>query len=148
MKSSGKVLWFDFGINHHHLIDGCNPKYFIDNSDLSKLKTATDFYTRLKSLKSSDNPAYLLQIRKQAEEKLGIRIPCEDLYQTLCEVFNPQQFVDDNFDKDKLLASTRAFQYIKENKNDRRKLEKLAYVTGLMKFEFEEKKPKQKEDWD
>lgn len=132
VKSSGMTISYDYDNTISQLTALCNPKNYLEPYQPEKLKIATELYTELKSISSPYNKQQIRTINKKADEMLLIKLPSEDVFIVLKNIFNPQNFVDDNFDEQKLLASNKAYQYIFQNKNDLRKLQEFAYSCGVL----------------
>lgn len=113
-------------------MDLCNPKNFLDPYQPDKLKISTDLYSSLRDNESVYDKLVIRKIRIIADESLGIKLPSKDTYEIMKSIFNPANFVDDKFDKKRLIASSEAYKYINDNKDDLRKLEQFAYQIGLL----------------
>lgn len=127
-------LHFNYDTTISQLKEKCNPKYYIDKNDYSKLRIATEIYSELVSAKEPLDKRKIRLLRVRANEQLGVMFSSEYAYNILNKVFNPNNFVDENFDADKLLACTKAHKYILENREDLRKLEQFAYKIGFLKL--------------
>lgn len=125
-------------INYNETIsqlkDKCNPKLFLECKDLGKLKKSAEIYSELIKLGDNYDRLQVRKLRKEANEILGIYLPSGKTYETLKKIFNPKNFIDENFDKENLIACQRASIFIDENKNDLRKLEQFAHKIGILEI--------------
>lgn len=134
VHDSGKTLFFDYGKTLHQLLEACNPKHYLEPYQPEKIDIATELYSKLRSMKMPYKRIEIRRIRKQANEQLGINLPSQETYNLMVSIFNPKNFIDNNFNAEKLKACTQAYKYIEDNKNDLRKLEQFAYKIGLLKI--------------
>lgn len=133
-EMSGSQLYFNYELTVSQLLEKCNPKYFIESKDCNKLGISTSIYSELLSIAKPYDKEQIRKIRKRASEQLGVSLESEDTFKLLEKVFNPMNFVDENFEADKFLACSKAHMYILENRSDLRKLEQFAYKIGLLKL--------------
>lgn len=101
------------------LIDQCNPKNFCEPFDTKKIEAATQIYV---SLKSETWPLNIKTLWQLAENSLGVYLDSTSLYEILSKIYNPTNFVDENFDELKFRAANKAFSYINEHKDSLREL--------------------------
>lgn len=127
-------LNFNYEATISQLKEKCNPKYFINKNNFTKLEIATEIYSELLSLKEPLDKRQIRILRKRANEQLGIMLSSEETYKVLDNIFDPTKFVDENFEANKLLACTKAHEYILKNRSDLRKLEQFAYKINLLKL--------------
>lgn len=131
-KQSDLKLVFNYPLTVQLLIERCNPKHYL--SDSGRMAVAAELYSELISLdtKTNGDKRMVRHLRRLANEQLGVKLPAEDTYLILAKVFNPNNYLDENFDKEKLLACNKAISYIENNKADLRKLEQFAFKIGFI----------------
>ena len=129
IEESSLILSPNINLIRQELIDKCNPKNFLNDTTLN-LKKATELYERIRTIVDADE---ILNIRKIAQKELNIKIIDNDLLTILIDVFNPKNFIDNNFNKERLLCCNKAYNWVLENREDGILLEKFAYEIGLYK---------------
>lgn len=132
VKKTKERLVFDYPTTIELLKERCNPKYFLSDND--KTTVAAEIYSNLLSLGCQYDKLQVRKLRKRANEELGIKLPSEQAYSILQRVFNPLNYIDENFDKNYLLACNKAHLFIERNKGDLRKLEQFAYKIGFLEI--------------
>lgn len=128
--NTSEKLIFDYPQTIQLLKERSNPKYFLN--DNRKTIIATQIYSTLISIGDHFDKRQIRLLRIKANEELGINLPSEHAYEVLTRVFNPLNYVDDNFDSEKLLACNWAHRYIENNKHNLRKLEQFANKIGFL----------------
>lgn len=134
VNSKNVKMEFDYYSTYEELIELCNPKYYLESCDKERLSTAIDIYSKLLKCHPFKDKGMIIKLRKEAVNNLQVKLNAKKCYCFLMELFNPAQYVDDNFDSVKLLACNKAYSFISENKNDLRALQNFALRIGLLKL--------------
>lgn len=134
VSENNNYIKFCYEKNIIELLEKWNPKQFLEPYNPDKLRTSVELYAALRKLNLPGDKRSVLHIRKIADEALDIKLNSEEMYTYMRDLFNPNNYIDSSFDKDKLVACSWASEYISENKEDIRKLEQLAYRIGLLKL--------------
>lgn len=105
------------------LLDKCNPQNFMKPYNYEKVRIANELYPQLLNCKKDDNDK-LVSIRQMAINKLGINITTQSIFEVLCKLCNPQQFMNP-YNPEKVAKANELYSRILENKNNIIALEKI-----------------------
>ena len=117
------------------LKEKCNPANFMNPYDAEKVEISNNIFSRLDS--NATNIQALIQLRNLAINKLGISFSAKEIYDKLAEAYNPQKFVGENYDADKLHVANQIYSRIQNSKNSIIELEKIAQECGIVFVESE-----------
>lgn len=120
---------------YHNLYDElkskCNPINFMTPYNAEQVNIANEIFSKLNNTQKDDIPNLIL-LRNKAIKGLGITYTNPKLYETLCNVYNPKNFMGENYDANKLNAANKLFAEIEKYQNDILSLESIAKRVGLM----------------
>lgn len=105
------------------LKEKCNPQNFLEPYDAQKIERSNNIYSKLDSAKYDIEE--LERLRDSAISDLGIAYHNTALYNNLCTLFNPQQFMGENYDGQKLQAANQYYAKVLANKGNDKELEKI-----------------------
>ncbi len=98
------------------LLEKCNPKNFMNPYDYEKVSISNNLFSQLQVLDKSENDK-LLQISDEAVNKLGIKISTSSIYDELCKMCDPQQFLSP-YDPVKLAKANELYSRIMQNRQN------------------------------
>ena len=120
---------------YHNLYDElkskCNPINFMTPYNAEQVNIANEIFSKLNNTQK-DDIRNLILLRNKAIKGLGITYTNPKLYETLCNVYNPKNFMGENYDANKLNAANKLFAEIEKYQNDILSLESIAKRVGLM----------------
>ena len=107
------------------LLQKCNPKAFMIPYNHDKVEYASHLYEQILSCKKYEKEK-LKAIRKEAIEKLGIRISTESLFHELCQCCSPTRFSStESFNAQKIRIANDLYQEVRLHADDIEALEAL-----------------------
>ena len=112
------------------LKEKCNPANFMNPYDAEKVEISNNIFSKLDS--NATNVQALIQLRNLAINKLGLSFSAKEIYEKLAEAYNPQKFVGENYDADKLHVANQIYSRIQNSKNSIIELEKIAQECGIV----------------
>lgn len=120
---------------YHNLYDElkskCNPINFMKPYNAAQVNIANEIFSKLNNTQK-DDIRNLILLKNKAIKGLGITYTNPKLYETLCNVYNPKNFMGENYDANKLNAANKLFAEIEKYKNDILSLESIAKRVGLI----------------
>lgn len=120
---------------YHNLYDElkskCNPINFMTPYNAAQVNIANEIFSKLNNTQK-DDIRNLILLKNKAIKGLGITYTNPKLYETLCDLYNPKNFMGDNYDANKLNAANKLFAEIEKYKNDILSLESIAKRVGLI----------------
>ncbi len=122
---------------YDELIDKCNPTLFMRPYYPQKVYIANEIYSKL--LKNRGNTDVLYSLRLRAMADLGIKLSTEHLYYELLSVCNPENFVNESYNKSYLELANKMYQAVLRNADDRIALEKIKRQSKILYTIAEEK---------
>lgn len=117
------------------LKEKCNPANFMNPYDAEKVEISNYIFSKLDS--NATNIRALIQLRNLAISKLGLSFPAKEIYEKLAEAYNPQKFVGENYDANKLHIANQIYSRIQSSQNNIIELEKIAQESGIVFVKFE-----------
>lgn len=120
----------DYATLAEELKTKCNPANYLDPYDPVKVERANAIYATL--LNSTDNLEKLIDIRNQAIKELGIGFSSERVFTKLCHIYDPKQFMGDNYDAELLSVSNKVYSDIIRHKDNINALEEIAKRCGIL----------------
>lgn len=112
------------------LKEKCNPANYMNPYDAKKVEISNHIYSQLEINKS--NIAQLIELRNYAIKKLEISFSAKELYEKLSDIYNPNNFMGDHYDADKLYVANQVYAKIQANSDDIIELEKIAKENGIV----------------
>ena len=112
------------------LKEKCNPANFMSPYDAEKVEMSNNIFSRLDS--NATNIQELIQLRNLAINKLGLSFSAKEIFEKLAEAYNPQKFVGENYDADKLHVANHIYSMIQSSQNNIIELEKIAQECGIV----------------
>lgn len=112
----------DFANLHEEMLQKCNPKNFMHPYDSTKIEIANEIYEQVRNNYNED---LLVLLRNRSINELNISFSTINLYSKLVKACNPENFVDDNYDPDKLIKANSLFPKIKKNADNIIELESI-----------------------
>lgn len=109
---------------YEELKSKCDPERFMNPYNAQKVDIANQIYSQIEAAKNSEQKLEIL--RNEAIKLLSITFSTDSLFYTLSEKFNPQKFMGENYDANKLKVANEIYSDILKNKNDIIKLEQIA----------------------
>lgn len=100
----------------------CNPANFMSPYDPEKVDISNSIFSQLEE--NIYNVEILISLRNIAISKLGISFSTSELYEKLHHIYNPANYIGDNYDAEKLCAANNLYIQIESNKNNITVLEK------------------------
>ncbi len=101
----------------------CNPANYLNPYNAEKVDISNSIYSQLDSNKNSVD--LLILLRNQAINQLGISFSAKIIYEKLCSIYNPANFIGDNYNPEKLYAANKIYSIIQQNKDIVIELEKI-----------------------
>lgn len=148
--SSGKEkrpIGGDFPSLCDELMERCNPTHFMFPYDKEKVDVANEIYSQV--LNNKNDPLFLKELRSKAIRQLHVKFTTIKLYNTLTEVCNPANFMNENYNAELLSMANDLYAQVLENADDIETLEDIEKQTGKLKQQLrireEEKLEIQKE---
>lgn len=112
------------------LKEKCNPANFMSPYNAEKVEISNSIFSRLDS--NSKNIQELIQLRNLAINKLGLSFSAKEIFEKLAEAYNPQKFVGESYDADKLHVANKIYSRIQSSQNNIIELEKIAQECGIV----------------
>lgn len=103
----------------------CNPANFLEPYDAKKVEVSNDIYSKLDAAKNNEKG--LMSLRNRAIAELGVTYENPALYEKLSALFNPQNFVGDNYDAEKLRVANKYYAKVQKYKENLIELERIYY---------------------
>lgn len=120
---------------YHNLYDElkskCNPINFMTPYNAAQVNIANEIFSKLNNTQK-DDIRNLILLKNKAIKGLGITYTNPKLYETLCDLYNPKNFMGENYDANKLNAANKLFAEIEKYQNDILNLEGIAKRVGLI----------------
>lgn len=120
---------------YHNLYDElkskCNPINFMTPYNAAQVNIANEIFSKLNNTQK-DDIRNLILLKNKAIKGLGITYTNPKLYEALCDLYNPKNFMGDNYDANKLNAANKLFAEIEKYQNDILNLESIAKRVGLI----------------
>lgn len=101
----------------------CNPSNFMNPYNYEKVRIANELYPRLLKCEGNNNEE-LVEIRKEAISKLGIVLSTSYIFEELCKICNPQQFMNP-YNPTKVAKANELYSRVLQNKMNIDALEKI-----------------------
>ena len=114
----------DYSFLYKDLLDKCNPSNYMNPYDAKKVEISNSIYSQIEENKN--NTTELIKLRNRAIKELNIKFSSEVLFEKLTQVFNPSNFINENYDAVKLYAANKIYAQILDNRNDIIELERIA----------------------
>ena len=114
----------DYSNLYEELREKCNPSNYMNPYNAEKVEIANSIFSQLDGFK--DDVDTLVQLRNQAINKLGLSFSSTALFNKLCDIYNPSNFMGKNYDAEKLSAANIIFAQIQQKKDDIIELERIA----------------------
>ena len=130
--SSPIELDFDYSYLYDELKCKCNPSNYMTPYDPRKVEISNSIYMQLEE--SKENVLNLIKLRNRAIKELGIEFSAKELYERLSQIFNPSNYMDENYDAAKLHVANLAYAQVQENKDDIIELERIAVKNRIRLF--------------
>lgn len=127
----------------NELLDKCNPQNFMTPYNYEKVKIANELYPRLLKCEGNDNEE-LVEIRKEAINKLGIVLSTSSIFEELCKICNPQQFLNP-YNPTKVAKANELYSHVLQNKMDIEALEKIRDEAMVLFSDVQTQIPQEKE---
>jgi hypothetical protein len=130
VEEADKVtLKIDYSFLCDELKEKCNPSNFMAPYEAKKVEISNSIYSQLtdEEIELSE----LIALRNRAIKELNISFSSQELYEKLSTIFNPKNFVNDNYDAVKLYVANKVYSQILESKNDIIELEKIATENNI-----------------
>jgi len=115
---------------YDELIEKCNPANFMNPYSSEKVDISNQIYSQLEANKN--NISVLIELRNQAINKIALSFSAKELYDRLCEIFNPNNYVGDNYDSKKLQVANKIYAKIQSLSSDIIGLEKIAKDNNII----------------
>ena len=115
----------DYSSLYKELTEKCNPSNLLHPYNANKVEASIAIYFQLE--KNKDNISELIKLRDRAIKELCVKFSTQELFEKLSRVFNPSNFMDENYDAVKLCAANRIYSQIQAHKDDIIELEKIAF---------------------
>lgn len=118
---------------YHELKQKCDPANFVSPYDHKKVEISNSIFSQLEENKY--NIDALISLRNTAIVQLGISFSTNELYEKLHHIYNPANYIGDNYDAEKLCVANNIYAQIENNKNNILVLEKIAIEIGLISIQ-------------
>ena len=115
----------DYSSLYEELAEKCNPSNLMIPYYANRVNASIAIYSQLE--KNRDDIYELIKLRNRAIKELGIKFSSRDLFEKLSRVFNPSNFMDENYDAVKLCEANKIYSQIQEYKDDIIELERIAF---------------------
>ena len=115
---------------YDELIEKCNPVKFMNPYSAEKVEISNHIYSQLEANKN--NLPVLIELRNQAIKKLALSFSAKELYDRLCEIYNPKKYVGDNYDSKKLQVANKIYAKIQNLRDDIIGLENIANENNII----------------
>lgn len=109
---------------YDELKEKCNPAIYMNPYNAEKVEISNQIYSQLDSNK--ENVSYLIELRNLAIKKLGLSFSAKELFEKLSEIYNPNNYVGEKYDADKLHISNQIYAKIQKCADDIVELENIA----------------------
>ena len=116
--------FLDYSNLYEELREKCNPSNYMNPYNAEKVEIANSIFSQLDGFK--DDVDTLVLLRNQAINKLGLSFSSTALFNKLCDIYNPSNFMGKNYDAEKLSAANKIFAQIQQKKDDIIELERIA----------------------
>lgn len=105
----------------------CNPERYMEPYDPEKVRIANQLYSQIPIPNENNQVSakVLKSIRNEAIELLGIKFSTEVLYNRLKDLCYPKNYMNENYDKEKLDIANELYQDVLKYAGDIVKLEEL-----------------------
>lgn len=117
-------LEYDYSYLYNELECKCNPSNYLHPYDPQKVEISNSIYSQLKENKADFSE--LIALRNRAIKELNIEFSSKELYDILSQIFNPSNFMNENYDAVKLDATNQIYSQILKHKNNIVELERIA----------------------
>ena len=114
----------DYSFLYKDLLDKCNPSNYMNPYDAKKVEISNSIYSQIEENKN--NTTELIKLRNRAIKELNIKFSSELLFEKLTQVFNPSNFMNENYDAVKLYAANKVYSQIQDFKDNIIELERIA----------------------
>lgn len=114
----------DYSFLYKDLLDKCNPSNYMNPYDAKKVEISNSIYSQIEENKN--NTTELIKLRNRAIKELNIKFSSEVLFEKLTQVFNPSNFINENYDAVKLYAANKIYSQILKYKDNIVELERIA----------------------
>ena len=118
-----------YGTLYDELKEKCNPANYMNPYNAEKVEISNQIYSQLDTNKN--NISVLIELRNQAIKKLGLSFSAKELYDKLCEIYNPNNYVGEKYDSDKLHVANQIYAKIQSISTDIIGLENVAKENGI-----------------
>ena len=108
----------------------CNPERYMEPYDPEKVRIANQLYSQIPIPNENNQVSakVLKSIRNEAIELLGIKFSTEVLYNRLKDLCYPKNYMNENYDKEKLDIANDLYQEVLKHADDIIALERLEVV--------------------
>jgi hypothetical protein len=129
-KFSSNTIEVDYyNTLYDELKEKCNPANYMNPYNAEKVEISNQIYSQLDSNK--DNIYFLIELRNLAIKKLGISFSAKELFEKLSMIYNPNNYIGEKYDADKLHVANQVYAKIQKISEDIVGLEKLAKENGI-----------------
>ena len=114
---------------YDELKEKCNPAIYMNPYNAEKVEISNQIYSQLETNKN--NISVLIELRNQAIKKLGLSFSAKELFDKLCEIYNPNNYVGEKYDADKLHVANQIYSKVQSMSDDIVGLENIAKENGI-----------------
>ena len=126
---SSKEFYFDYSHLYEELVNKCNPSNYMNPYDPKKVEISNSIYSQLKE--NQNNISELIKLRNRAIKELNIKFSAKELFEKLSLIFNPSNYIDENYDATKLYAANKIYAQIQDYKDNIIELERIALDNNI-----------------
>ena len=120
---SSKEFDFDYSHLYGELVNKCNPSNYMNPYDPKKVEISNSIYSQLKE--NQNNISELIKLRNRAIKELNIEFSAKELFEKLSLIFNPSNYINENYDATKLYAANKIYAQIQDFKDNIIELERI-----------------------
>ncbi len=107
-NNSIEVAYYD--TLYDELVEKCNPAIYMNPYNAEKVEISNQIYSQLDT--NMNNISVLIELRNQAIKKLGLSFSAKELYDKLCDIYNPNNYIGEKYDADKLHVANQIYAKI------------------------------------
>lgn len=115
---------------YDELKERCDPAKYMEPYNAEKVEISNNIFSQLDT--NRNNIYELIKLRNYAIKKLGLTFSAKELYDKLSKIYNPNNFVGDKYNADKLHVANQIYAKIQRSSDDIVELENIAKENSIV----------------